>query len=171
MSSCRRFVAQRRFRWFDAYVAGNHLASVDPLGQRDDDFLRPAHLGHTPGVLVLTDPADQSVSVRSQAVDRRLEVDDLETDAAQTQSLAIAVGDPGSWSGLTKLASSTPAPPSGGHSLTISVRASAMPMTVSINSPSTNVRPSTSRPKVGEEHRHRVEVGDSDSDVVEVPDV
>src|SRR5918994_5135682 len=27
-------------------------------------------------------------------------------------SLAIAVGDPGSWSGLTKLASSTPAPPS-----------------------------------------------------------
>lgn len=31
--------------------------------------------------------------------------------------------------------------------MTISVRESAMPMTVSMNSPSTNVRPSTSRPR------------------------
>jgi hypothetical protein len=46
-------------------------------------------------------------------------------------SLAIAVGDPGSWLGLTKLASSTPVPPSGGRSMTISVRESGMPMTVS----------------------------------------
>ena len=66
-------------------------------------------MGHPPGVLGLTDPGDQSVSVRSQSVDGRLEVVDLETDAALTSSVAIAVGDPGSWSGLTKLASSTPA--------------------------------------------------------------
>lgn len=46
---------------------------------------------------MLTDPADQSVSVRSQAVDGSLEVVDLETDAAQTQ--LVAAGDPGSWSG------------------------------------------------------------------------
>jgi hypothetical protein len=53
-------------------------------------------MGHPPGVLVLTDPADQSVSVRSQAVDGRLEVVDLETDAAQTQ----LVGHRGGRSGL-----------------------------------------------------------------------
>lgn len=47
-----------------------------------DDYLRPAHLGHAPGGRVLTDLADQSVSVRSQAVDGGLEVVDLETDAA-----------------------------------------------------------------------------------------
>src|SRR6266567_2904985 len=45
-----------------------------------------------------------------------------------------------------KLASSSPAPPSGGRSMTISVRESGMPMTVSRNSPSRNVRPSTSKP-------------------------
>src|SRR5919106_2774296 len=61
-------------------------------------------------------------------------------------SFAIAAGDPDSWSGLTKFDSSIPVPPSGGHSMTISVRESGMPMTVSRNSPSTNVRPSTSRP-------------------------
>jgi hypothetical protein len=43
-------------------------------------------MGHPPGVLVLTDPADQSLSVRSQAVDHQLEIVDLETDdAAQTE--------------------------------------------------------------------------------------
>src|ERR1019366_345895 len=62
-------------------------------------------------------------------------------------SLAIAAGDPGWWSGRTKLESSSRVPPSGGRSMTISVRASGMPMTVSRNSPSMNARvPSTSRP-------------------------
>ena len=73
----------------------NHSASVDPLGQRDDDSRRPAHMGHPPGVLVLTDPTDQSVSVRSQAVDGRLEVVDLETDAAQTQLVSHRGGRSG----------------------------------------------------------------------------
>ena len=78
--------------------AGNHSASVDPLGQRDDDSLRPAHVGHAPGVLVLTDTADQSVSVRSQAVDGCLEVVYLEKQTLRRpSSLAMAVGDPGSW--------------------------------------------------------------------------
>jgi len=83
-------------------------------------------MGHAPDVLVLTDPADQSVSVRSQGVDGRLKVVNLETMLRRPSSLAIAVGDPGSWSGLTKLASSTPAPPSGGRRMTISVRESRM---------------------------------------------
>jgi len=65
---------------------------------------------------------------------------------ADPGSFAIAAGDPGSWSGPTKLDNSIPVPPSGGRSMTISVRESGMPMTVSRNSPSTNVRPSTSRP-------------------------
>src|SRR6478735_10577396 len=61
-------------------------------------------------------------------------------------SFAIAAGDPGSWSGRTKLDSSSMVPPPGGRSMTISVRTSGMPVTVSTNSPSTKVRPSTSRP-------------------------
>jgi hypothetical protein len=89
--------------------SSNHSASVHPLGQQDDDSLRPAHMGRPPGVLVLTDPADQSVSVRSQAVDGRLEVVTSKLMLRRPSSLVIAVGDPGSWAGLTKLASSTPA--------------------------------------------------------------
>ena len=59
---------------------------------------------------------------------------------------AIAAGDPGSWSGRLKLASSSPVPPSGGLSMMISVRESGIPMTVSRNRPSRKVRPSTSKP-------------------------
>ena len=82
--------------------AGNHSAPVDPLGQRDDDSLPPAQVCHAPGALVLTDTADQSVSVRSQAVDGCLEVVYLEEKRwADPSSLAMAVGDPGSWWGLT----------------------------------------------------------------------
>lgn len=58
----------------------------------------------------------------------------------------MASGDPGSWSGRMKLASSIAVPPSGGRSTTISVRESGMPVTVSTNSPSRNVRPSVSKP-------------------------
>jgi hypothetical protein len=52
--------------------------SADPLGQGHDDSFRPAHVGHPPDVLVLTDAADQAVAVRSQLVDRRLQVVDFE---------------------------------------------------------------------------------------------
>src|SRR5437773_3951308 len=48
--------------------------SVDSLGQGHDDSLRPAHVGHAPDVLVLTDAANQAVAVRSQPVDNLLEV-------------------------------------------------------------------------------------------------
>jgi hypothetical protein len=95
---------------------------------------------------MLTDPADQSVSVRSQAVDGRLEVVDLATDAAQAQLVCHRGGRSGLVVGPDEAREFDPAPPSGGRSMTISVRESGMPMTVSMNSPSTNVRPSTSRP-------------------------
>jgi hypothetical protein len=57
--------------------------SADPLGQRHDDPLRTAHVGHAPDVLVLADVADQPVAVRGQPVDGRLEVVDLEGHVAQ----------------------------------------------------------------------------------------
>ena len=52
--------------------------SADPLSQGNDDPLWPANVGHAPDVLVLTDAADQAVAVRSQPVDRRLQVVDFE---------------------------------------------------------------------------------------------
>ena len=52
-------------------------ASADPLSQRHDDPLRPAYIGHPPDVLILTDTAHQAVPVRSQPVDRRLQVVDF----------------------------------------------------------------------------------------------
>jgi hypothetical protein len=58
----------------------------------------------------------------------------------------MAAGEPGTESGRTKRESSRRVPSSGGFSMTISVRESGMPQTVSKNSPSTNVLPSTSRP-------------------------
>src|SRR5690349_17286756 len=58
----------------------------------------------------------------------------------------MAAGEPGTESGRTKLESSRRVPSPGGFSMTISVRESGMPQTVSKNSPSTNALPSTSRP-------------------------
>jgi len=51
--------------------------------------------------------------------------------------------------------------------MTISVRESGMPMTVSINSPSTNVPALDLETELDEERRHRVEVRDGDADMVE----
>ena len=53
-------------------------ASANPLSQGHDDPLRPAHVGLAPDVLVPTDASDQAVAVRSQPVDRRLQVVDFE---------------------------------------------------------------------------------------------
>src|SRR5215831_17384416 len=61
-------------------------------------------------------------------------------------SLAMAAGEPGTGSGRTNRDSSSRVPSPGGLSMTISVRECGMQQTVSKNSPSTNVRPSTSRP-------------------------
>ena len=55
-----------------------HCASADPISQGNDDPLWPAHIGHAPDVLVLTDAADQAVAVCSQPVDRRPNVVDFE---------------------------------------------------------------------------------------------
>src|SRR5215472_15644491 len=58
----------------------------------------------------------------------------------------MAAGEPGTQPGRTKLESSRRVPSPGGFSMTISVREPGMPQTVSKNSPSTNILPSTSRP-------------------------
>jgi hypothetical protein len=128
-------------------------------------------MGHPPGVLVLTDPPTSPYPFAARPSTAAWKSSTPKQTLRRPSSLAIAVGDPGSWSGLTKLASSTRVPPLGGRSMTISVRDSGMPMTVSMNSPSTNVRALDLEIQVGEERRHRVEVGDGDSDVVELPDV
>jgi hypothetical protein len=126
-------------------------------------------MGHSPGVLVLTDPADQSVSFAARPTTAAWRSSTSKQMLRRPSSLAIAVGDPGSWSGPTKRASSTPARPSGGHSMTISVR----------RDPDDRVDELALHEgaaldletQVGEKRRHRVEVGDGDSDVVELPDV
>src|SRR5207247_729272 len=69
--------------------------SVDSLGQRHDDSLRPAHVGHAPDVLVLTDAADQAMAVHSQPVDNRLEVVHFEANVAQPQLVGHSVGRSG----------------------------------------------------------------------------
>lgn len=79
---------------------------------------------------MLTDPADQSVSVAARPSTAAWRSSTSKHVLRRPSSLANAMGDPGSWSGLTKLASSTPAPPLGGRSMTISVREFGMPMTV-----------------------------------------
>jgi hypothetical protein len=88
------------------------------------------------------------VSVRGQPVDGGLEVVDFEGHVAQPQLVGHCAGDPGLWSGRTKLDRSSRVPPSGGRSMTISVRESGMPLAVSRNSPSKNVRPSICRPSL-----------------------
>jgi hypothetical protein len=56
--------------------------------------------------------------------------------------------------------------------MTISVREFGMPMTVSRNSLSTNIRePSTSRAQPDERRLHRVEVHDGDPNMVETSNV
>src|SRR6266498_911816 len=120
--------------------------SADALGQRDDDPFRPPDVGHPPNALVLADATDQSVAsvaAQSTAACRSLT---SKATLRNPSSLAMASGEPGTESGRTKLESSRRVPSSGGFTMTISVRESGMPQTVSKNSPSTNVLPSTSRP-------------------------
>jgi hypothetical protein len=128
-------------------LASTTVASADPLSQRHDDPLRSAHVGHAPDVLVLADAADQPVAVRGQPVGGRLKVVDLEGHVAQPQLVGHRCGRSRLVVGPGSLDSSNRVPPSGGRSMTISVRESGMPTTVSRKSPSTNNRvPSTSRP-------------------------
>ena len=54
-------------------LGGGKVAIAVPF-----DPLWPAHVGHAPDVLVLTEAADQAVAVCSQPVDRRLNVVDFE---------------------------------------------------------------------------------------------
>src|SRR6266498_2990098 len=120
--------------------------SADALGQRDDDPFRPPDVGHPPNALVLADATDQSVAsvaAQSTAACRSLT---SKATLRNPSSLAMASGEPGTDSGRTKLESSRRVPSSGGFTMTISVRESGMPQTVSKNSPSTNVLPSTCRP-------------------------
>jgi hypothetical protein len=58
----------------------------------------------------------------------------------------MAAGEPGTEPGHTKLESPRRVPSPGGFGMTISLREAGMPQTVSRNSPSTNVLPSTSGP-------------------------
>src|SRR5438309_2205342 len=61
------------------------VASADSLGQGDDDSLRPPHVSHAPGVLVLADAADQAVAVRDQSIEDRLKVIHFEHHVAQPE--------------------------------------------------------------------------------------
>ena len=93
--------------------------SADALGQRDDNPLRTPDISHPPRALVLADATDQPVAVRGRPINGRLQVIDLEGHVLQ------------------------PSAPVRRCSITISVRESGMPMTMSRNSPSTT---SCSRP-------------------------
>jgi hypothetical protein len=57
---------------------GDTRASADLLEQGHDNPFRPTHVGHPHAVLVLADAADEPVPVRSQLIDDRFEVTDLE---------------------------------------------------------------------------------------------
>lgn len=59
--------------------------SADPIGDRDDDPFGFADLGHAPGVLVLGDPANESVSSGGQAGDFGLQGVDLEAGVVSPQ--------------------------------------------------------------------------------------
>jgi hypothetical protein len=134
--------------------------SADTLEQRHNDPFRPPHVGHPPGAFVLADATDQpipSVAAQSTAACRSLTSNDT---LRNPSSLAIAAGEPGTKSGRTNLASSRRPPSPGALSMTISVRASGMPQTVSKNSPSTNALPH-------EERGHDIEICDRQADVVE----
>lgn len=125
----------------------------------------------TPGVFVLTDPADQSVSVRSQAVDGRLEVIDLETNAAQAQ----LVGHRGGRSGLV-LGPDEPCELDPGSSVGRPQHDDLRPRVWDADDRvyelALHERAALDlETQAGKERRHRVEVGDGDSDVVELPDV
>ena len=77
--------------------------------------------------------------------------------------------NPGTWSGVTNRATSSQVPPSapGRFSPTTSVFDPGMPQTVSMNSPSTNCRPTDLEPEPLEERHHRLEVVHRDPDMVE----
>src|SRR5919198_5399371 len=121
--------------------------SADALEQRHNDPFRPPHVGHPPDAFVLADATDQSIALGSCPIDRRLKRSLTSNDTLRNpSSLAIAAGEPGTASGRTNLASSRRPPSPGAVSMTISVRESGMPQTVSKNSPSTNALPSTPRP-------------------------
>jgi len=128
-------------------------------------------MGHPPGVLVLADPADQSVPVRGQAVDGGLEVVDLETDVAQTQLVGHRVGRSGLVVGPDEARELEPGSSAGRpqhDDLALRVRDADD----RVDELALHERAALDlETQVGEERRHRVEVGDGDSDVVELPDL
>jgi hypothetical protein len=77
--------------------------------------------------------------------------------------LAIAAGDPGSWSGRTKLDSSSRVPPSGGRKHD-DLGAGVRDADDSVYELHLHERPAL---EPDEERRHRVEVRDGDADMVE----
>src|SRR3954467_9010304 len=120
--------------------------SLDPLGHRHDDPLRAADVGHAPHVLVLADAADEAVALCRRLVHDGLEIVHLEGDVTQPELRRHRAGRSRLMVGPTKLDSSSFDPPPGGTNVRISEREPGMPMTVSTNSPSMNILPSTSKP-------------------------
>jgi hypothetical protein len=81
--------------------------------------------------------------------------------------LAIAAGDPGSWSGRTKLDSSSPVPPSG-RPQHDDLGAGVGDAADSVQKLALHERPPLDlETEPDEERRHRVEVRDGDADMVE----
>jgi len=83
---------RRRTRSMSAPTGGfDGRGSVDVLGQGRDDPLAPAHRRHAPDAPVLTDAADQGVSVLSEPVDHPLKSVHFERYAAQPQLVGHGV--------------------------------------------------------------------------------
>ena len=119
--------------------------SVDSLGQGHDDPFGSTHRRHAPDALVFTHAADQVVAVR-RAGRAAPAGRPRRKPRSAAQFIGHGVGRSLFVVWAAKLASSSPVPPSGGRSRTISVREFGMPTTVSRNSPSRAVRPSVSKP-------------------------
>ena len=72
--ACRAEPVPSRSHRYGPHEPQHRGVSADPLSQGNDDPLWPAHVGHAPDVLVLTDAADQAEAVGGQSVNCRLQV-------------------------------------------------------------------------------------------------
>ncbi len=99
-----------------------------------------------PDVLVFAHAAHEFVALRREPIEDRLKVVHLEPNVAQPELVGHRPGRSRYVVRTDEAGQLEPRPSAGGRSMTISLREFGMPMTVSMNSPSTNVLSSTSHP-------------------------